>query len=105
MHISELCFRGNNQSRTKAPSLLVSLAVEETLFVIEQKRQNLLPGEVEASQPQTLIETSETSLWMSGSWTDNGAWMDQLGCPCSFSRDGLLMVKGKEEWNKKNQML
>lgn len=46
----------------KLPPSWSVLHVEETLRITEQKRQNLFPGEVEASQPQTLIETSETSL-------------------------------------------
>lgn len=38
------------------------LHVEETLWIIEQKKQNLVPGEVEVNEPRTLIKTSETSL-------------------------------------------
>lgn len=38
------------------------LHMEETLWIIEQKKQNLVPGEVEVNEPQTLIKTSETSL-------------------------------------------
>lgn len=80
--------------------------MEETLFIIEQKRQNLLPGEVEASQPQALIETSETSLWMSSSWTNNGGSSEVLGwiswaALAALAGLSLVLVKRKEEWNKK----
>lgn len=83
--------QGNNQSRAKAPSLLIPLARGGDTVYNWAEEAKALPrrgGGESAPNPnwdlwdQPLDVKQLDKQW----WLLRGAWIDQLRCPCGFSR-------------------